>query len=185
MGSINIFKPLSSYLQPAWSINFSNIKINYRECRESNPGLLGEKQECNLCAMQLPKCSCLFNRSYVVLASRYIEPGSPFRVVVTLFRTTRRSSSTLSQFFNLPSTIFVRILRQGTAVASETRECYVGTTEIITIKVSAETNSGKAVYFRICSRLCHGIVQESFSSLFSFQSSNKFMIKEFFLSKAS
>ena len=53
------------------------------------------------------------NRSYVVLASRYIDPGSPFRVVVTLFRTTRRSSSTLSQFFNLPSTIFVRILRQG------------------------------------------------------------------------
>ena len=108
------------------------------------PGLLGEKQECNLCAMQLPKyirCSCFFNRSYVVLASRYIEPGSPFRVVVTLFRTTRRSSSTLSQFFNLPSTIFVRILRQGTAVASETRECYVGTTEIITIKVSAKTNS--------------------------------------------
>ena len=29
MGSINIFKPLSSYLQPAWSINFSNIEINF------------------------------------------------------------------------------------------------------------------------------------------------------------
>ena len=164
------------------SINLSNIEIHFWECRWSNPGLLGEKQECNLCATQPLKrqCSFFFNRSYVVLASRYIEPGSPFRVVVTLFRTTRRSSSTLSQFFNLPSTIFVRILRQGTAVASETRECYVGTTEIITIKVSAETNSGKAVYFRICSRLCHGIVQESFSSLFSFQSSNKFMIKEFY-----
>ena len=45
------------------------------------------------------------------------------------------SSSSLGQMFNLPSTIYVRILRQGTTVASETRECYVGTTEIVTIKV--------------------------------------------------
>ena len=35
------------------SINLSNVKRkNSLECRESNPGLLGEKQECYLCAMQ-------------------------------------------------------------------------------------------------------------------------------------
>ena len=64
---------------------------------------------------------------------------------MTLYRTNRRTTSTLGQFFNLPSTIYVRILRQGTVVASETRECYVGTTEIVTIKVSqniADSSSG-------------------------------------------
>ena len=46
------------------SINLSNIKDellqknlleNYWECRESNPGLLGEKRQCYLCAMPPPK----------------------------------------------------------------------------------------------------------------------------------
>ena len=54
MGSIIIFKPLSTFLSPVPSINLSNIKINFWERQESNLGLLGEKQECYLSAMQSP-----------------------------------------------------------------------------------------------------------------------------------
>ena len=46
MGSIDIIKPLAT--APS-TINLSSIK---RECRESNPGLLGEKQVCYLHAIQ-------------------------------------------------------------------------------------------------------------------------------------
>ena len=48
MGLINIFKPLSTPLLPAPAINLGNMEINFRERQESNPGLLGEKQECYL-----------------------------------------------------------------------------------------------------------------------------------------
>ena len=34
-------------------INLSNIKIDFPECRESNPELLGEKQDCFLCTVNL------------------------------------------------------------------------------------------------------------------------------------
>ena len=56
MGSINIFKPLSTSFEPAQLINHSNIN-NFSseifwECKDSNPGLLGEKQVCYLCAME-------------------------------------------------------------------------------------------------------------------------------------
>ena len=58
MGSINIFKPLSTFLSPALLITLSDIE-NFHlkffgECWESNLGLLGEKQVCYLCAMQPP-----------------------------------------------------------------------------------------------------------------------------------
>ena len=35
-------------------MGLSNIKINFLERRESNPGPPGEKQECYRCAMQAP-----------------------------------------------------------------------------------------------------------------------------------
>ena len=56
MGSINIFKPLSTFLKPELLINLSNIEnfsseFFWERCK-SNPGLLGEKQVCYLYAMQ-------------------------------------------------------------------------------------------------------------------------------------
>ena len=36
------------------SINLTNIETDFWERQELNPGPLGEKQECHLCAMQLP-----------------------------------------------------------------------------------------------------------------------------------
>ena len=54
-GSIDILKPLSTLLKAAPSINPSNIE-NFGERFSGEPrillGLLGEKQECYLCAMQ-------------------------------------------------------------------------------------------------------------------------------------
>ena len=61
MVSINIFKPMSNFLKPALSINLSNIKINFREDQESNPGLLSKKKEYYLCAMPPP----LFNGCFL------------------------------------------------------------------------------------------------------------------------
>ena len=53
MGSIDIIQPLSTV--PSIKINLSCIKReNSLECWESNPGGLGEKQVCYLCAMQTP-----------------------------------------------------------------------------------------------------------------------------------
>ena len=48
MGSINIFKPLSTtFLKPAPLINLNNIdNFPSWECWETNLGLLGEKQVC-------------------------------------------------------------------------------------------------------------------------------------------
>ena len=54
MGLINIYNPLSTFLEPAPLINFSNMEINFQEHRESNLGLLVVKHECYLCAMQPP-----------------------------------------------------------------------------------------------------------------------------------
>ena len=54
MSLTNIFKPLSTFLKSAPSINLNIIKIIFWERLESNPGPLGEKQECYLCAMQPP-----------------------------------------------------------------------------------------------------------------------------------
>ena len=38
--------------------------------------------------------------------------------------------------FALPSTVHIKILRRGTIIADEKRECQFGTTEIVTIKVN-------------------------------------------------
>ena len=54
MGLINIFKPLSTFLLLALSINLSRIEINFQEWGESKLGSLGEKRGCYLCAMQPP-----------------------------------------------------------------------------------------------------------------------------------
>ena len=72
------FKPLSTLLQGALSRNPSNIKkIPEKfswECRHLNPGVLGEKQECHLCAIvqpspfPLPKGVNLSRTSVVLLA---------------------------------------------------------------------------------------------------------------------
>ena len=54
MGLINIYNPLSTFLEPAPLINFSNMEINFQEPRESNLGLLVVKHECYLCAKPPP-----------------------------------------------------------------------------------------------------------------------------------
>ena len=61
MSSINIFKPLSSFLLPAFLINITSATSKnfplriFWECWESSPGLPSEKQALYLCAMQLPR----------------------------------------------------------------------------------------------------------------------------------
>ena len=86
-----------------------------------------------ICPNLIYLCMC-FIRTYVVLSGKEVEPGVPFKVVITLYQSDKRSSS-FDHFLNLPSTIHTKILRKGTVIASETRECQFGTTEIIAIKV--------------------------------------------------
>ena len=85
-------------------------------------------------------------RTYAIIAGQTIEPGVPFKVVVTLFLRgmTSQSSSAFGGSqnditdhygFALPSTVHIKILRRGTIIADEKRECQFGTTEIVTIKV--------------------------------------------------
>ena len=57
MGLIDIIKPPSTVLSSAINKSKQHLEKNYRECRESNLGLLGEKQVCYLCAMQPPSLS--------------------------------------------------------------------------------------------------------------------------------
>ena len=55
MGSIDIFKPLSTLLKAAPSLNprdIENFGENFSGEPRIVPGLLDEKQECCLCAMQ-------------------------------------------------------------------------------------------------------------------------------------
>ena len=42
--------------------------------------------------------------------------------------------------YALPSTVHIKILRRGTIISDEKRECQFGTTEIITIQVIAFLN---------------------------------------------
>ena len=63
MGTIDIVRPLSTDLSVAVNKSQQHREKNSWERRESNPGLLGEKQVCYLCAMQPPIialrcCSC-------------------------------------------------------------------------------------------------------------------------------
>ena len=57
MGLIGIIKPLSTVLSSAINKSKQHLEKNYWECRESNLGLLDEKQVCYLCAMQPPSSS--------------------------------------------------------------------------------------------------------------------------------
>ena len=57
MGLIGIIKPQSTVLSSAINKSKQHLEKNYWECRESNLGLLGEKQVCYLCAMQPPSLS--------------------------------------------------------------------------------------------------------------------------------
>ena len=61
-------RPTYSSFATLWevpSINLSNFNDNYWECQESNSGLLGEKCECNLCAIPLLKgVPCIVTRYF-------------------------------------------------------------------------------------------------------------------------
>ena len=59
MGSIDIIKHLSTVLSSDVNKSQQHLVKNSWECRESNPGLLGEKQSCYLCA-ELPTLVFLF-----------------------------------------------------------------------------------------------------------------------------
>ena len=54
MGSIDIIKALSTVLSCAVNMSQQHREKISCECRESNLGLLGEKQVCYLCAMPPP-----------------------------------------------------------------------------------------------------------------------------------
>ena len=56
MGSIDIIKPLFNVLSSAVNKSQQQQEKNSWERRESNPGLLGERQECYLWIMQPPLC---------------------------------------------------------------------------------------------------------------------------------
>ena len=60
MGSIDIIKPLTTFLQPVPWININNIEINFHECQESNLGPPGAKRECYLCTMLPPSFLAYF-----------------------------------------------------------------------------------------------------------------------------
>ena len=57
MGLMDIIKPLSTVQSSG--VQRSQQNEEKREHRESNPGLLSEKQECHFCAMQTPLVSNL------------------------------------------------------------------------------------------------------------------------------
>ena len=91
-------------------------------------------------------------RTYAIIAGKTIEPGVPFKVVVTLFLRGMSSQASSSSYggnqngmsdhygYALPSTVHIKILRRGTIISDEKRECQFGTTEIITIQVIAFLN---------------------------------------------
>ena len=78
----------------------------------------------------------ILSRTYVVMSGKEVEPGTPFKVVVTLFKSAK-SSDMDSHFYYSSATIHAKILRMGTVIAEEERACQPGTTEIIAIKVNA------------------------------------------------
>ena len=79
----------------------------------------------------------ILSRTYVVMSGKEVEPGTPFKVVVTLFKSAKKSSDMDSHFYYSSATIHAKILRMGTVIAEEERACQPGTTEIIAIKVNA------------------------------------------------
>ena len=76
--------------------------------------------------------------TYLVLAGKYLVPGEPFKVAVTLFKNSNRRSYNFfgASYASLPATIQVQISRKGAVIVSEIRECHFGSTELITVKVS-------------------------------------------------
>ena len=52
MGSVDIFKPLSTIVRSAVNKSQQHQEKKSCECRETNPWPLGAKQECYLCAKQ-------------------------------------------------------------------------------------------------------------------------------------
>ena len=50
--------------------------------------------------------------------------------------------------YALPSTVHIKILRKGTIIADEKRECQFGTTEIVTIKVMFRLNKNNSLLKR-------------------------------------
>ena len=71
-----------------------------------------------------------------MMSGKEVEPGTPFKVVVTLFKSAKKSSDMDSHFYYSSATIHAKILRMGTVIAEEERAGQPGTTEIIAIKVN-------------------------------------------------
>ena len=51
MGSVDIFKPKSTFLEPVLPINLGNIYNIFLEMLRIEPGPLGERREHYLCAL--------------------------------------------------------------------------------------------------------------------------------------
>eukprot|EP00094_Tigriopus_californicus_P005835 TCALIF_05623-PA protein Name:"Protein of unknown function" AED:0.04 eAED:0.04 QI:145/1/0.33/1/0.5/0.33/3/0/172 len=80
--------------------------------------------------------------THLVQASRFIEPGTPYRVLVTLFQTSRRSPH-FNEYVHgsLPATIHVRLLFKGSLLSEEYREAFSDSSTEIALKVSGHVAS--------------------------------------------
>ena len=85
MGLIDVIKLLSTVLSSANNKSQQHQDKNSWECRESNPGLLGEKQVCYLCDMKPPSAQSfkLFKSSNNPLEenSKSLHPYFEYEVV--------------------------------------------------------------------------------------------------------
>ena len=82
------------------------------------------------------------DRSHVVQAGSHLSPGKPYRVLVTLFETSKRSGH-LNEYIHgtLPASVDVRVLRDGSVVSEEARECFPDSTVSIALKVGCRCNA--------------------------------------------
>ena len=78
-------------------------------------------------------------RTYVIHAGTVISTKQPYRVVVTLFDTSKPAGGGAGDSFllqrALPATVGVRLSNKGSVIAEEMRECYPDTTVSVSFKV--------------------------------------------------
>jgi hypothetical protein len=84
----------------------------------------------------------------VIHAGSVISTEQPYRVIVTLFSTSRRSSrlDALAQR-TLPASVEVRLSNRGSVIAAEERECYPDSTVSVSFKVLRNLKRRKIVYY--------------------------------------
>ena len=84
------------------------------------------------------------SRTYVIHAGTVISTKQPYRVVLTLFDTSKPAGGggRLDAFLlqrALPATVSVRLSNRGSVIAEEMRECYPDTTVSVSFKVGHQS----------------------------------------------